>query len=526
MSLPVREVFSVLSVSVNAKGKEMQNPFLNCVGAGRAKEVLFAPFQEALGYAQSHIGFNYLRFHGLFHEDMYVLPQGAETPNFIYIDEVFDRMLEKNIRPFVELSFMPQSLASGTQTQFIWKSNVTPPKDWNKWGRLIEACVRHWQERYGAEEVSRWYFEVWNEPNLNAFWSGTRSEYFRLYGITAETIKSINPALRGGGPATSNFVPDDRFAGEREDETKAATHAMSQFAVAPCKGVWIREFLDYCAQNRLPVDFVSTHPYPTDFALDTDGVTRGKTRHILSLSEDLRWLREAVSGSAYPDAQIHLTEWSSSPSSRDTSHDGLREAVYVARQASETMGMADSVSYWALSDVFEEIGAGPSLFHGGFGLLHYHAIRKPVFTAYEMLSGLGSTVLVKGRDHLMTRRQGTVSGILWYDPLEETPPMHVYPEEESDQELPACEKTLVLTGLAPGEKIRVRYMDNEHGWAKPLWVRNGRHPSPDRKEISELKAAAESLGEMYDTADEKGELTLKFAMKPWAMYQIQGEALL
>src|SRR5262249_40213402 len=137
------------------------------------------------------------------------------------------------MRPFTELSFMPLALASGRTTVFRYKGDVTPPRNSRKWTTFIDKLARHWIERYGACEVAPWFFEVWNEPNLTSFWTGGKKGYFDFYGTTARTIKSVDPALKVGGPATA-------------------------------QNAWIPEFLTYCDKHRLPLDFVTTHYYPTD----------------------------------------------------------------------------------------------------------------------------------------------------------------------------------------------------------------------------------------------------------------------
>ena len=90
------------------------------------------------------------------------------------------------------------------------------------------------------------YFEVWNEADLHAFWNGTKSQYFELYKVSAEAVKSVDPTLRVGGPATSNFVPDARFAGEVEDVSKHVTHMIEDLESLKWEGVWIDDFLKYC----------------------------------------------------------------------------------------------------------------------------------------------------------------------------------------------------------------------------------------------------------------------------------------
>ena len=183
--------------------------------------------------------------HGLLQDELGVYSedkQGRPVYNFQYIDAVYDAILNTGMRPFVEFGFMPQRLASGEKTIFWWKGNITPPRDYAKWERLVHALVQHWTNRYGRDEVRQWYFEVWNEPNLkDLFWSGDQAEYFKLYDATVRAIKSVSTDYRVGGPATAG------------------------------RG-WVREMIDHAAKTRVPLDFVTTHDYGvTSGALDAEG---------------------------------------------------------------------------------------------------------------------------------------------------------------------------------------------------------------------------------------------------------------
>ena len=513
---------AMIHIDFCSKGQRYKPYWKTCVGAGRANEGLRAAFQRQLRQVQEQIGFRYLRFHGLLHDDMFVVREnesGEIIYNFQYIDELFDSMLEMQIRPFVELSFFPSCLKGGDATQFWWKANITPPETWDGWCALIDRLIRHWLQRYGEAEVRTWYFEVWNEPNLNSFWDGTRSLYFSLYAATAQTIKSIDPHLRVGGPATSNFVPDDRFDGETEDFTHHLTHKMDDLDNLHWHGVWIEAFLDYCAKHHLPLDFVSTHPYPTDFAFDQTGRMKGRTRNVDSTRQDMMWLKQTVQHSAYPNAEIHLTEWSSSPSARDCTHDYLQEAAYLVKCNLDGIGLADSLSFWAFTDVFEETGAGDSIFHGGFGLINYQGIVKPSFHAYRMLSRLGDTLLYRDEHAFFTKKEGKLAALLYHYPLSSTVSMSPYPDRSRAQkELETGEAVTVsctLTGLTPGAEILIETLDREHGWALPLWLDMGAPEPPTREETARLIEHANATDRRTVTADAQGTLTLQLSVCPW-----------
>lgn len=516
-----------MEIQFQKKGNRLQHTWSNCVGAGRANEGLRADWQRQLETVARECGFRYLRFHGLLHDDMHVYTEdnGESHYNFQYVDKLFDYMLSCRIRPFVEFGFMPKAMASNGSTQFWWKGNVAPPKSYAKWGELIDRIVRHWIGRYGIDEVKNWYFEIWNEPNLKPFWDGTKSQYFELYKISARVIKEISTELRVGGPATSNFVPDERFDGEVENTSLQETFRTQDINTLSWRGVWIVDFLKYCEKEGLPVDFVSTHPYPTDFALDGHGECSGRTRHRDSLKDDILWLKKAVAESAYPNAELHLTEWSSSPTSRDYSHDYLPAAAYVVRSNLECAGMVDSLSYWVFTDVFEEIGAGPKAFHGGFGLLNLQGIEKPTFHAYRMLNGLGDEELDRGDGWIFTRKNGKLAAVFYHYPdvYPDTVPMSFYPDQSAAQECQDldCTKELEfeITGLMPGDAYCLHVLCKEN-IAVVLWNEMGAPTELSFEQEKLLKERGELLSSEEFYVDEKGTLRLGLALGAWSIAEL------
>jgi xylan 1,4-beta-xylosidase len=372
-------LFFVTCIHLNGQNREIKidytketgqfnTMFNECIGAGRANEGLRADWQNQLAIVKNECEFKYIRMHGLLTDDMGVYREdknGTPEYNYQYIDVLYDYLLEIGMKPFVELSFMPSALASGTRTVFWWKGNITPPKDYNKWEDLIRNVVQHWTDRYGKEEVKTWYFEVWNEPNHNSFWAGTQEEYFKLYKYTAQAIKSVNPEYRVGGPATAGSG-------------------------------WIPEMIKYCENNTVPIDFISTHNY---------GVKKGFLDEFGNAGTHLNKDKSAVSGavinsrkhiknSTKPTLELHYTEWSSSYTPSDPFHDTYIQAPYILEKLKQVGDAANSMSYWVFTDIFEEVGIRFTPFHGGFGLLNYQGIKKPAFWAYNYLNKLGQTELV------------------------------------------------------------------------------------------------------------------------------------
>jgi xylan 1,4-beta-xylosidase len=379
----------VIEVNPDQSQGQLNRSYLECIGAGRANEGLRADWQRQLKYIQEQCGFKYIRFHGLLSDDMGVYhedKQGNPTYNWQYIDELFDYLLSIKMKPFVELGFMPNDLASGPQTVFWWKGNITPPKDYPKWNNLIKSLVQHWTERYGHTEVKSWYFEVWNEPNIKGlFFTGDQNDYFKLYQETANTIKAVSGDYRVGGPATAGAD-------------------------------WVPEMLHFCANTKTPIDFVSTHTYGVKKGfVDLTGeigvvVSQNKT----AVYERMINSRKQIQASTMPNLELHYTEWSSSYTPTDPIHDSYHEAAYILDKIKHASPYVNSMSYWTFTDIFEENGPRMTPFHGGFGLMNYQDIKKPAFYVYRFLNQMGDTQLKSDSASIVCKdKQGNLQCLFW-----------------------------------------------------------------------------------------------------------------
>lgn len=353
---------------LSGRGSKLAHCWEHTVGSCHAPLALRADWQAQLKRCHDELGFRYVRFHGLLCDDAgtAVRPQDRLIYSFFNADRIVDFLLSIDMRPFVELSFMPTALASGSTTVFHYRGNVTPPRDYGQWAALVGKLIAHWVDRYGVREVRRWFFEVWNEPNLRAFWTGTREEYFRLYRYTVRAIKDVDADLKVGGPATA------------QDE-------------------WIEEFVQFCERHHLPADFISTHHYPTDALLTPGADTELQLAHSRR-SIMRQWAQDSRRRAG--GRPLYYTEWNTSSSSRDPRHDQPFAAAFAAKTALEASGLADGYSFWTFSDIFEESYFPSIPFHGGFGLLTVHGFAKPVYRAFQLLRELGDErLIVDGLHH-------------------------------------------------------------------------------------------------------------------------------
>lgn len=520
-----------LNINSKDKGEPFEHFWSKCVGAGRANEGLRAGWLEQLEKVQENCGFEYVRFHGIFHDDMFpVFETNNEiTYNWQYIDDLFDRMLDLNVRPFVELAFFPTPLAAeNSKTQFWWKANITPDESkFDEWHNLVQAFTQHCVDRYGIDEVLKWYFEVWNEPNLYfGFFDGTKSQYFELYKQSALAVRSVDERLKVGGPSTSNFVVDNRYAGETENRAGSeVTFTAANINDLEWKGVWIEEFLAFCEKEKLPVDFVTTHPYPTDYPFNPrTGKGKDFSRFVNSTKVDMEWLNEVISKSAYPNAEIHLTEWNTSPNSRDAMHDFLPPAAYITKVNLDCIGLANSLAFWTFTDIFEEKGGGASIFHGGFGMINYQGLVKPSYHAYRMLHQLGDEQLFKNDYLFVSRKSGDGKVVaLAYN----------YPEDHY-QAVPSSIRKIdkyqngksrqldfTISNLKPGTMFKLEVLDWESGNIYNYWESMGKPEPPTREQIKVMKQYSENLETELVTVNQNGKLGIKRALSPWSLILIE-----
>ena len=525
------------TVDTRQQGEHFQHHWSVGTCAGRANEGLRTSWVEQLRLVKEHCGFQYLRMHGMFDDDMFVYfedKKGNPVYNWQYLDEVYDRMLALGVKPFVELSFFPKGIAADNSKVQMWYQNriTFDPQRLGKWKGLVEAFTRHAVERYGLEEVLTWYFEVWNEPNLNmtpkaGFFEGTRSDYFQLYKVSAEAVKSVDKRLKVGGPATSNFIADKRHDGEVLDNTKSVFYDQEHINKQQWKGVWIEDFLKYCAQENLPVDFISCHAYPTDYALDpVSGKGKDAVRYVHSLHDDLSYLRKCIANSKYPHAEIHITEWSTSPSSRDAMHDALPPAAYIMKGNLDNIGMANSVMYWTFTDIFEEKGGGEKPFHGGFGMINFQGLVKPSFHAYRMLNQLGEEKLFyyspmeaeqKEASLFVSRHKdsGKITAIAFNYPDEYIEAVPSSKNVRNYMQASSQKLQAKLKGLKPGTVFIIETLDKKHGNVYNDYESIGAPCQLSIQQTAWLKDKAwQTLKETHQVSDD-GMLTLDRELEPW-----------
>ena len=420
----------IIEADVRQTGAPVDRFFDLSVGSDFPGTLRRPDSQAQLKIVVDELGFRYIRFHAIFHDVLGTvrIENGKTSYDWTGIDQLYDDLLAKPIKPFVELGFTPKALATSNNSIFYWKGNTSHPEPAG-WHDLIDAFIRHIEQRYGRDQVRSWYFEVWNEPNLSGFFEGgDQKAYFALYDATAKAIKAVDPELRVGGPATAGAS-------------------------------WVPEFFAHVKESGAPVDFVTTHTYGVDGGfLDEEGKSDTKLSPSPdAIIGDVRKVREQITASAFPKLPLYFTEWSTSYTPRDAVHDSYVSAPYILSKLKGCEGLEQGMSYWTYTDLFEEPGPPPTPFHGGFGLLNREGIRKPAFFAYKYLHELqGNTIPVSDAQAMVANDAGKITAVLWdfQQPEQKVSNRPFYTKVQPSHE--ADPTQLRVAHLEPGTKYRVQ----------------------------------------------------------------------
>lgn len=453
-----------------------------CIGNDHAFQMHRSDMLEHLKKIHDELGFEYIRFHGILSDDMLTyqklsdlvkIPESeyVEEINFHQVGHVYDNVLKAGMKPVVELSFMPTPLASGETYMLHYNINITPPKSYEAWAEYIQAFVRYLINRYGIEEVRQWYFEVWNEPDLNTFWAGTQEEYFKLYEYTARAIKEIDSGLRVGGPATS-------------------------------KNRWIKEFMDFCDTNNVPYDFISTHHYPgRPFGNTIDekqkemiqAIRDGKGKDITAVNRAMFYHPERnkdipkgmLSGQSDQAAAevggkvpLFYTEWNGTSVFGAEINDTKASAAFLVKTIMDLGEGVQMYSYWCASDMFEEIFFLPKPFHGSFGIISIDGIPKPNFWGFKLLSEL-----YPSRINLPVRTNEDVEYAAFTDGHNIQVLLYAQSMEQKDD---TFEVNLSVPGAA--EDVLLQVIDDTHCNPYQKWLDLG---SPDNLTPSQIEKIKE-----------------------------------
>ncbi len=480
----VAAVPEVIHVNAAAAGAPFPHFWEEMFGSGRAVLALNESYRVDLRAVKKATDFKYVRFHDILDDDVGVYTadrHGVISYNFSYVDEIYDGLLDAGVRPMVELSFMPSVLAASSKPHNFWYRPLpNPPKDYAQWAAVVKTFTAHLVERYGLAEVSQWYFEVWNEPNID-FWTGDPKQetYFRLYDYAAHAVKDVSPQLRVGGPATA-------------------------------QAAWVADFIRHCVDNHTPVDFVTTHVYGSDKSEKVFGTTEAIPRSDM-VARSVRKVFDEVKASSLPNLPIIWSEYNATARNEVAITDAPFMGPWLANTIRQCDGLTTMMSYWDFSDVFDEQGVVRKPFYGGYGLFAARHIPKAAFNAFAMLHHLGTRRLpIDSTSALVTKNtDGSLVLAIWN-----------YADPDVSGE--TREYIVELKGWSGRATASVQVLDDDHGSPLKAWQAMGSPAHPTREQIARLTAVAQLPAVVPQPM--KDRLTLTLSPRSLALVEISKPA--
>ena len=459
-----------------------------CVGTGRLDLALHREYQEQLSAVQAKCHFRHVRGHGLFSDQMGIWqewgPPFADREQwfcFTYLDRVVDAWLENGLEPFLELGFMPEKLASSAQTLFYWKAHTVPPKDPEEWCRLVRETLRHLAARYGRERVETWPCEIWNEPNLPGFWEhADKEKYLELYRITVQAVREVLPGMRVGGPAICG---------------------------GPGSQQWISDFLTFCRNGNLPVDFVTRHAYLGQTPEHKSRYMYHRMNAPEVLIAEMQESRNIIdSFPEYKGIPMYITEFNTSYNPFCPIHDTNLNAAFCASLLSRLGDVADGYSYWTFGDVFEEQGLPNRPFHGGFGMMANGLIPKPTLWAFSFFANLRGECVARNENAVVVRREdGGYEAVLW----------NLCAEKQENQELS-------LTFPVEGDAAALcEIVDGETCNPLACWHRMGEPADLNAEQLEFLRAAGQPARRVLPTEKKGAGTCVSLTLSPNAVVRLR-----
>jgi len=437
---------------------------------------------------------------------------GKPVYDWTILDKIFDVWINARITPFVEIGFMPEALSTHPQPyKHDWPRTplqagwAFPPKDYEKWGELVRQWVRHEAMRYGFHEVEKWSWEVWNEPDI-FYWQGTPEEYDKLYDTAARAVKSVDPRMRVGGPATTG--PTGRSGGP-----------------------YLRQFLDHCARTGVPLDFISYHAKGHPEVVDGH-VRMGLANNLRDVAAGLDIIGDFPQFRKLP---IFLSE--SDPEGcgactarthpENAYRNGPLYPAYTAAALAGILQLADryhadiqGMLTWAFE--FED-----QPYFDGFRTLATNGIDKPLLNLFRMeakMSGDRVSVTSDGAvplddilhngvrakpdvDAIATRTDHSLSILVWN-------------YHDDDVLAPDADVSLAIAGLPKGVHFVHYRIDADHSNAWTAWKKMGSPQHPTPAQYAELETAGRLQKLTADLETSPASLPIKLRRQAVSLVQL------
>jgi beta-xylosidase/AraC-like DNA-binding protein len=362
------------------KGMDYEQPWGKVINLGFARDFVKGDFFNQINLLQKEAPFRYGRFQGLFGGDTAGGGEPRQGYNFVQTDRVINFLYDVKLIPFIELGLKPDMI-SGKHGEIVFEKNGEakdiPVREYEK---MVDKFLKHMVNRFGIQEIGRWYFEIWAPCGFALKYSKAEIDiYIEQFVRIRKIIKDIAPAALVGGPGYNLTRTEDLSI------MAGILHALEERAACP-------DFFSLYAYSFSEIPAESSDMNDISLLLwEKDE----NTKRIV-------WAKDFIQSTIPVVKRFFVTEWNLDYSSRNRLHDSLIKAPFILQNCINAVGSIDILAYWTASDISAEYNDSSSILFGGPGLISRHGIRKPSFFAYHFLSQLGDTLLDKGEGYIVT----------------------------------------------------------------------------------------------------------------------------
>jgi xylan 1,4-beta-xylosidase len=420
---------------------------------------------------------------------------GKPIYDFTILDDIFDEYKAAGVRPMVEFGFMPKDLATTLPDRKDYqvhypKSAISgasnnPPKDYAKWGELIRAVTQHLVERYGHDTVQQWYFEVWNEPDID-YWHATPQDYWKLYDYAVAGVRAALPTARVGGPASTS--PSNPHAYE-----------------------FLRGFLDHVKSGKslangkaIPMDFISFHAKGQPRILEGH-VTMGLAHELSDVDHGFSLI------ASYPEFKslpIILSEadpegcaaCSSRVNPANNYRNGTLYPAYTATAFKALFDIQDKHNVNLISMLSWSFEFEDKDYFEGFRSLATNGIDKPILNLFRMLGLMSgnrvqtsSTSAIPLDTLIKTGVRANTDVDAFATAGERQAAVLLWNYHDADEPAPASSVSLSISGLPDNvHRVLVQHyrIDDTHSNAYTVWKQMGSPQQPTTEQYAQLQASA------------------------------------
>jgi len=507
---------TVPPVSYKEAGTPLKHKYRKVLNISGCRSILYKDIQDMIRQAQKEIHYEYATLKGIFSDDMMVYAEDEHRNphfSFIMIDKVIDFLLSVDLKPFISLSFMPAMLASDpSKTVKMGRYNVSPPKDMNKWIRLINSFFTHITDKYGKSTIESWLYTVWCQADSGtAFYQWNDSlQFFRFYKSTLEAIKTFNNKIKVGSPSMILFEQEGGF---------------------------VDDYLQFISRENCAPDFITVHYFDTNFYVKEVSlkhrnkiITENDIDKIEKLNNDplgftkyIRSIKKKCKSFGLGAIPIYLTEWNLTVSQRNYLNDTCFKPCYLVKNILTNYDALESFGSRTLTDLNDEYFIPERLFHGGVGSFTYNGIPKSQYYAFRMMSFLGDHKLADGTGYFVSKGDtGQLLIILYnYEHYSSfaTKSFNIHEKRNSRYEVFSGRRSVMMNiSVSDIDALSCTaysvYINQNRGNAYDIWVKMNRPAFYDEIEMLSLKEQSIPGEEVNTYPIENGVLKLSYKLEP------------